>query len=78
LDVTFKEDSCWVRTGYGPENLSTLRKLALQVVSQQKDKLSLQKRRVKAAYDVNYLKKLFTKYHAFAVYLIREDAYLAQ
>lgn len=60
LDVTFKEDSCRVRTGYGPENLSTLRKLALQVVSQQKDKLSLQKRRVKAAYDVNYLKKLFT------------------
>ena len=60
LDVTFKEDSCRVRTGYGPENLSTLRKLALQVVNQHKDKLSLQKRRVKAAYDVNYLKKLFT------------------
>ena len=60
LDVTFKEDSCRVRTGYGPENLSTLRKLALQLVSQQKDKLSLQKRRVRAAYDVNYLKKLFT------------------
>lgn len=60
LDVTFKEDSCRVRTGYGPENLSTLRKLALQLVSQQTDKLSLQKRRVKAAYDATYLKKLFT------------------
>ena len=60
LDVTFKEDSCRVRTGYGPENLSTLRKLALQLVSQQEDKLSLQKRRVKAAYDMDYLKNLFT------------------
>jgi hypothetical protein len=34
--------------------------LALQSGSQQVDKLSLQKRRVKAAYDVEYLKKLLT------------------
>lgn len=60
LDVTFKEDACRVRTGYGPENLSTLRKLALQLVSQRGDTLSLQKRRVKAAYDIEYLRKLLT------------------
>lgn len=60
LDVTFGEDASRVRTGYGPENLSTLRKLALQLISQQVDGLSLQKRRVKAAYDIAYLKKIIT------------------
>jgi hypothetical protein len=58
LDVTFKEDACRVRQGYGPENLVTLRKLALQLLSQQTDRLSMQKRRVKAAYDIDYLKKI--------------------
>jgi len=58
LDVTFREDSSRARKGNAPENLSTLRKLALQIVSEQKDKLSLRKRRLKAAYDINYLKKL--------------------
>lgn len=58
LDVTFQEDACRVRTGNGPENLATLRKFALQIITQQKDKLSLKKRRVKAAYDVEYLKEL--------------------
>jgi predicted transposase YbfD/YdcC len=58
LDVTFKEDACRARKGYAPENLSTLRKLALQIIKEQKDKLSLKKRRLKAAYDSNYLKKL--------------------
>lgn len=58
LDVTFEEDNCRVRTGNGPENLATLRKFALQIISQQKDKLSLKKRLVKAAYNVEYLKEL--------------------
>lgn len=60
LDITFKEDACRVRTGYAPENLSTMRKLALQVIKDADGKLSLKKRRVKAAYDTNYLKKLIT------------------
>ena len=58
LDVTFGEDTCRVRTGNGPENLATLRKFALQVITHHKDRLSLKKRRVKAAYDVEYLKEL--------------------
>ena len=58
LDVTFKEDACRARKGNAPENLSTLRKLALQIIYDQKDRLSLKKRRLKAAYDINYLKKL--------------------
>jgi predicted transposase YbfD/YdcC len=60
LDVTFKEDSYRVRKGNAPENLSTLRKFALQILHEQHDGLSLKKRRLKAAYDVTYLKKLVT------------------
>eukprot|EP01098_Paradermamoeba_levis_P014357 TRINITY_DN6826_c0_g1_i1.p1 TRINITY_DN6826_c0_g1~~TRINITY_DN6826_c0_g1_i1.p1 ORF type:complete len:366 (-),score=-22.89 TRINITY_DN6826_c0_g1_i1:663-1760(-) len=60
LDVTFNEDASRVRRGNGPENLSTLRKLALQLLTQQTDRLSLQKRRVKASFDLTYLKKIIS------------------
>lgn len=60
LDVTFKEDDCRVRKGYAAENLSTLRKPALQIIKEQGDKLSLKKRRLKAAYNMQYLKELVT------------------
>jgi hypothetical protein len=39
-------------------NLSTLRKLALQIIKEHNDKLSLKKRRLKAAYQTEYLRKL--------------------
>jgi len=58
LDVTFREDACRAREGYAPLNLSTLRKFALQLLSNQKDKLSLKKRQYKAALDIGYLKKI--------------------
>lgn len=60
LDVTFREDACRARKGYAAENLSSLRKLALQIIREDDSKLSLKKRRLKAAYDLNYLKKLIT------------------
>lgn len=58
LDITFKEDACRARAGYASQNLSVLRKMALHIVSEQKDKLSLKKRLYKAALDMSYLKKL--------------------
>jgi len=58
LDVTFKEDACRAREGNAPLNLSTIRKFALQLLSNQKDKLSLKKRQYKAALDIGYLKKI--------------------
>ena len=58
LDVTFKEDASRARKGNAPENFSTLRKLALQIIKDQNDKLSIRKRRLKAAYDIKYLEKL--------------------
>jgi predicted transposase YbfD/YdcC len=60
LDVTFREDSCRAGKDNAPENLSTLRKLALQIIREQSDKLSLKKRSQKAAYDLEYLNKLIT------------------
>lgn len=56
LDVTFKEDQCRARTGHASQNLSVLRKLALQIASSQKDKLSVKRRLYKAALDSEYLK----------------------
>lgn len=58
LDVTFKEDGCRARKGYSSQNLSVLRKMALHIVSEQKDKLSMKRRLYKAALDIEYLKKL--------------------
>lgn len=58
LDVTFNENSCRVRKGNAPENLATLRKLALQIITEHKDNLSLKKRRVKAVFDIEYLEQL--------------------
>jgi predicted transposase YbfD/YdcC len=60
LDVTFREDDSRVRRGNAPENLSTLRKLALQIIKGHNDKLSLKKRRLKAAYQTEYLRVLIT------------------
>jgi len=39
-------------------NLSTIRKFTLQILSYQKDRLSLKKRQYKAALDLCYLKKI--------------------
>lgn len=58
LDVTFREDDCRVREGNSPVNLSTIRKFALQIISNANDKLSLKKRQYKAALDIGYMKKL--------------------
>jgi predicted transposase YbfD/YdcC len=55
LDVSFKEDACRARDGNEPQNLSTIRKLALQIIAGQKDKLSLKKRQLKAALNNQYL-----------------------
>lgn len=58
LDVTFREDHCRARKDHSASNLNILRKFALAIVSEQKDKLSLRKRLCKAALNINYLKKL--------------------
>ena len=58
LDVSFNEDACRARGGNAPENLSVIRKIALQILAEQKDKLSFKKRQLKAAMNNQYLKEM--------------------
>jgi len=58
LDVTFREDHCRARKAYAATNLNTIRQLALAIVSQQKDKLSIRKRFFTADLNIDYLKEL--------------------
>lgn len=55
LDVTFHEDACRARKGYAALNLSTLRKLALQIVRAHSDKRSVRKRIFRASLCQDYL-----------------------
>jgi predicted transposase YbfD/YdcC len=55
LDVTFNEDQCRVRTGNGAENLSIMRRVALNAIKNDKTaKASLKIRRKQAGWDDNY------------------------
>lgn len=58
LDVTFKEDASRARKGYAAQNLSAIRKLALQIVKGHNDKRSLKKRRFRASLSQEYLLEL--------------------
>jgi predicted transposase YbfD/YdcC len=58
LDVVFMEDSCRVRKGNAPENLNTLRKIALEIITSTEDKHSLKVRRKKAGWDDKYASEL--------------------
>lgn len=58
LDVTFSEDASQVRANNAPENLSILRKLALQLLKRLPDKVSLKRKRKKAARDNSFLTQI--------------------
>ena len=62
LDVTFLEDCSRARKGNAAQNLSLIRKLALQIVKAYNDKRSLRKRLFKASLDPNYLLELLLSY----------------
>ena len=61
LDVAFSEDACRVRTDYAPRNLTTVRKLALSLLRREPSKMSLKRKRKKAARDDDYLKVLLSQ-----------------
>jgi predicted transposase YbfD/YdcC len=59
LDVTFREDHCRVRTGFGPENLAGLRHMALNFLKREtSSKKSVNRKRFAAALDPDYLLKI--------------------
>lgn len=60
LDVTFREDNSRARTGNAAENLAALRRLALNILKNEKSKssLSIRRKRLMAGWNDNYLRKL--------------------
>ena len=61
LDVTFAEDACRCRQGHAPRNLSTFRKLALTLLRREPTKMSLNRKRKKAARDDAFLFQLLAQ-----------------
>lgn len=61
LDLTFGEDACQVRKDHAPRNLTTVRKLALGLISREPAKMSLKRKRKKAARDDAYLMRLLSQ-----------------
>ena len=62
LDMTFGEDQSKVTKDNAPENLNTIRKMALQILSRENSyKASMKRKRKKAARDDNYLIKALSK-----------------
>ena len=59
LDVTFREDESRIRRGAAPENLATMRHMALNMLRQEKtSKKSIKQRRLRAGWDNSYLHKV--------------------
>jgi predicted transposase YbfD/YdcC len=59
LDVSFNEDQCRVRTGHAAENLSRLRRMALNLLKQEKSaKVGIKGKRLKAGWNPDYLLKV--------------------
>ena len=59
LDISFREDYCRVRKDHAPENFAILRHMAMNLLKQEKSlKAGIQAKRLKAAWDNNYLLKV--------------------
>jgi predicted transposase YbfD/YdcC len=55
LDVTFGEDQSRLRAGHGAKNMAVVRHFALNLIRNQPDKMSIKRRRKRAARDNQYL-----------------------
>jgi predicted transposase YbfD/YdcC len=56
LDVVFREDDARVRVGHAAENLALVRRLALQLLKQERSaKVGVKAKRLKAGWDEDYL-----------------------
>lgn len=61
LDVTFHEDQSRIRAGHAAENFAVLRHIALNLLRQQQTKrASIKGRRLKAAWDTDFLLQVLT------------------
>lgn len=59
LDMAFREDESRIRKGHAPENFAILRHIALNLIKNEKTfKGSVNTKRLKASWDIDYLKKI--------------------
>jgi predicted transposase YbfD/YdcC len=58
LDVAFDEDQCRLRTANGPENMSIVRHMAMNLLRTTTTRVSLKTRRKKAGWNTAYLGKV--------------------
>ncbi len=58
LDVVFHDDFARLRTGHGPENMATVKHMAMNLVRQAKPITSLKNRRKIAGWNRDYLETL--------------------
>jgi predicted transposase YbfD/YdcC len=61
LDVTFREDHSRMRADHTAENFAVVRHIALSVLKNMDDKMSIARRRRHCAYDDDYLEKVVSK-----------------
>lgn len=55
LDVVFHEDDSRIRKGHAPENMTVMRKIALNLLAQESSKGSKKAKRLKAGWDNDFL-----------------------
>jgi predicted transposase YbfD/YdcC len=61
LDVAFDEDRCRIRKGHGAENFSILKRVALNLLKQEKtEKVGIANKRLRAGWDEDYLLKVLS------------------
>lgn len=60
LDVTFREDDSRIRTGYSPANFNIFRQLALNLLKNEPSKLSIKRKRFKAALSDSFRESIFS------------------
>jgi predicted transposase YbfD/YdcC len=61
LDVEFGEDASRIRKDHGPENMTVVRHIALNLLKQEKSlKVGIKSKRLKAGWDERYLLKVLS------------------
>ena len=55
LDVVFHEDDSRIRTDHAPENMALIRKVALNLLTQESSKGSKKRKRLRAGWDNDFL-----------------------
>jgi predicted transposase YbfD/YdcC len=61
LDVSFSEDASRIRNGYGAENFSRLRRIALNLLKRETtEKVGIKAKRLRAGWDEDYMLKVLT------------------